>query len=304
MIKSILSVFIILLLTATSVHAQDYIDLVHLYYSNTPQNSFKNSESQTRVQELGFSLTYPMKLKNGNSLLMGVDGEGLYSSFTDSSSSGSVGSFTAKVGYVKTLGSKWTGMCILLPKIASDFHGTINRKDFQVGTFIMFKYAKRDDFKYKLGLYANAELFGTFFVPLFGLYYMSPNKKFETDLTLPLAGDANYRLAKKMVVGARFVALVKTYNLNNYYYHQSGEYLAKTTNDLYTYLGYEFKKGIIVRGQVGYSFGRHYRIYDSEDTVDWGLSAFKFGDHRKQLNSDFQDGLLFRIDLTYRFYLK
>jgi hypothetical protein len=54
---------------------------------------------------------------------------------------------------------------------------------------------------------------------------------------------------------------------------------------------------------VGYSIGRNYRIYDIQDRATWGLSAFKFGDNREQLNSDFSDGLIFRTRFIYRFHL-
>lgn len=299
---SVVCRILVVLLLPCLAQAQNYVDLANVYYGNTPQNAFKDSDTKTRVQETGFSLTYPQKLKNGNAIIFGVDGESISGSFTAAGGINNVGSITAKLGFNQNIGAKWSGTYVFLPKVASDFYGPLGSRDFQYGGLVVFKYIKRSDFKYKVGLYANSELFGPFFVPVLGVYYKSPNKKFEMDLSLPISGDINYRFTEKFFVGTRFLGLIKTYNLHQPYYNNKGQYLSKASNDLYAYLGYEFLKGLIVRGQVGYTFGRRYRIYDNNDTVSWGLSAAKFGDNRQQLNTDFKDGLLFRLDLIYRFY--
>lgn len=295
---------IILILSSTLLQAQDYVDLAQAFYSNTPLSQFEDSENKTNVQDFGLSLTYPQKLKNGNAIILGADAETMSAKFTASGDMARVGSVMAKIGYNQALGTKWSGTYIFLPKVASDFYGPADSKDFQYGALVIFKYIKRSDFKYKLGLYYNSELFGPFFVPVLGVYYKSPNKKFETDLALPINGDANYRITPKVLVGVRFVALVRSYNIHKTYYSAQGEYLTKASNDLFAYVGYEFKGGLILRGQAGYTFGRRFRLYESDDKVDWGLSAAKFGDERIQLNTDFNDGLIFRVDLTYRFYTK
>ncbi len=284
--------------------AQDYVDLASAYYTNTAMNQIEKSDQSTRVQEYGVSFTYPKKFKNGNALIAGVDAEAMNVSMTPAGEFSTVGSVMLKVGLNQQLGEKWSGTYVFLPKVASDFYGPLNSKDFQYGGLAIFKYAKRSDFKYKLGLYYNSELFGPFFVPVFGVYYKSPNKKLEVDLSLPINGDVNYRLNDKWFVGWRYYAIVKTYNLHRQYYQVDGQYLAKSNNETYLYLGCEVKKGLLIRGQVGYSVGRNFRLYASDDKADWGLSAFKFGDDRTQLNTDFANGVLFRLDMIFRIYTK
>ena len=44
-------------------------------------------------------------------------------------------------------------------------------------------------------------------------------------------------------------------------------------------------------------------IYENEDKIDFGLSLFRFGDKRKQLNTDFENGQFHRLELGYRIYL-
>ncbi len=285
--------------------AQNYLDLVQVFYSNTPLNQFDSSLNKTRVQDFSFNATLPIKVNNQTSIITGLDVEWMYAGLTPTGGSGSVAGIIAKLGVNHKLNDKWTTSFILLPRLASDFKkpgGGLSREDFQLGGLWMFKYAASANLKYKLAMYYNAELFGPFCSPIVGLYYKSPNQKFETDISLPFFVDANYRIKPAVFTGIKFQAFVRTFNLHDPYYHDNGEYLAKTSNEIYTYLGYEPIKGLLLKANIGYSVGRNYRLYDIQDKVAWGLSAFRFGDDRKQLNADFADGLLFRVDCVYRFY--
>lgn len=285
--------------------SQNYIDLANLFYTNTPLNQFDSSLKKTRVQDLNFSLLVPFKLSEKTTLISGIETEWMYAALTPTGSSGSVASIGAKIGLNMQLNEKWNGSAILIPKLASDFknpEGGISSEDFQLGLFTMFKYSVRTDKKYKLGLYYNTELFGPFISPIIGLYYKGKNGKTELDLSLPFLAEISYNFNSKIKVGSRFNAFVRTYHLHDPYYQVKGEYLAKTSNEIYGYFAIEPRKGLILKLNLGYSVGRNYRLYDIEDKVAFGLSAFRFGDKRQQLNSDFADGMLFRIDLIYRYY--
>ncbi len=286
-------------------HAQQYLDLVQVYYSNTPLNQFDSSLNKTRVQDFSFNSTLPIKLNDKTNLITGLDVEWMYTDLTPAGSSGSVVGIILKLGINRQLNDKWTANLITLPRLASDFKnpsGGVTREDFQLGGLLLFKYAAKPNLKYKFAMYYNSELFGPFLSPIVGLYYKSPDQKFETDLSLPFFADGNYRVTPKIFAGLKFQAFVRTFNLHDPYYKDNGEYLAKTSNELYTYLGFEPMKGVLLKANIGYSVGRNYRLYDIHDRVAWGLSAFRFGDDRKQLNADFADGLLFRVDCVYRFY--
>lgn len=297
----------LIFLNSGSLYAQNYVDLLQAFYSNTPLNQFDSSLNKTRVQDFGLAFTLPIIINPKNTLVTGMEMERMSASLTPAGTSGSVASILLRLGINKQLNEKWNGTVLLLPKLASDFQKTANTtaivpEDFQIGTFIMFKYIKNPNYKYKIGLYANTDLFGPMFSPMLGLYYKSENKKFEADITLPFLADLNYRVMEKAQAGLRFSAFVRTYNLHNPYYSVNGEYLTKTSNEIYSYFAFEPKKGIVIKTSLGYSIARNYRLYDIQDKVAFGLSAFRFGDNRKQLNSDFADGIIFRIDLIYRFY--
>ena len=197
---------------------------------------------------------------------------------------------------------KWTGTYLFMPKLSSDLK-KIGRDDFQFGGLVLIDYKKREKFKYRFGLYYNSELFGPYFVPLFGLYYMSDNDKFEINATLPVWVDFNYRFATWFRLGTNFSGLTRTFNINEPQFAENGEYLVKQSNEIFLYGQFEFLKSFIIQAKIGYSVGRRYSIYDETDKVGFGLLLFRFDDDRDQLNSEFADGLIFRVRLIYRFSL-
>lgn len=294
---------VVFLAICTIGSAQKYVDLAKFFYANTPANQFDSTTAKTRVQEYGMDITLPIKLKNGNALLTGFYAESISTRVNPAEPNlTSVYTTMLKLGMNIKHNENWSGTYLLLPKLSSDFKN-IGANDFQIGAIFLLKYQKKENLNYKLGLYYNTELFGPFFVPILGLYYLSPNEKLEVDLSLPLWADFNYKVLDKVRVGVNFAAFVRSYYLNEPFQGNSDNYLTKSTNELYGYLQFDLGKSIVLQTKVGYSIGRNYRVYDSNDDIDWGLSAFKFGDNRKQLNPDFKDGLVYRARLIYRFHL-
>ena len=298
----LIQVLFLFLLTTPSF-SQKYIDIVKLHYANTPVNQFDSATNGTRVQEYGLDFLYPVKLKNNNALLTGfyIDNTSVNISPTNSNLT-SVSTALLKVGINIKYSEKLSVTYMLLPKISSDFKD-IGNKDFQLGALLLAKYSKSENLTYQAGAYYNSELFGPFFVPILGLYYQSNNKKFEANLKIPISADINYTLNSWLRTGVNFSAFVRTFHLNKPVQGNSDIYLTKSTNEIYTYLQFDLPKGIILQTNVGYSIARNYRTYDINDQINWGFSAFKFGDNRKQLNTDFSDGLILKAKLVYRFSL-
>ena len=292
----------VLIIVSSGLSAQNYVDLAKFYYANTPANKFDSSEATTRVQEFGLDVNLPIVLKKDYVFLTG---------FTFGSSSARVSSLNEDVSSVYTVllkvgmnikhNDKWTGTYMFMPKLSSDLK-KIGREDFQFGGLVLFDYSKRAKFKYRFGLYYNSELFGPYFVPLFGIYYKSNNDKFEINATLPVWADLNYRLANWFKVGVNFSGLTRTFNINEPQFSEKGEYLVKQSNELFLYGQFELFKSIIIQTKIGYSLGRRYGIYDVKDKVGFGVLLFRIDDDRNQLNSEFADGLIFRVRLIYRFF--
>ncbi|HEY9222431.1 MAG TPA: DUF6268 family outer membrane beta-barrel protein [Lutibacter sp.] len=300
--KYILSFLLGLVLISAS--AQNYIDIGRFYYANTPLNTFENTSEQTKVEEFGLQLTFPIVLNDKTIVLTGLSADRsrlrLDQDFTGYTALNKV---RLLLGLNQVYSEKWTGMYVLLPSIASDFD-VISKEDLQLGLLTLFTYKKKENLKYKLGFYTNTENYGPLFVPLLGLYYLSPNKKFESTLLLPGQVDFNYQLAKKTVLGINFDGMTSSYNLHESIYIPKGQYVVRSSNELYTYLQFQLGKSLYAKTKVGYSISRTYKVFDNDDKVDLSLSSFYFGDDRTQLNTNFEKGLIFRAEIFYRIHFK
>lgn len=278
--------------------SQSYIDLAKFHYAITPPNEFDNIGGSTNIEEFGADITLPIQLNNNNAVLTGLMLEQIKLKIHPLSDFITISTINLKIGFNLNHSEKWNGTYLLLPKLSSNFE-KITAKDFQLGGLILLKYNKNDNLKYNVGLYYNNELFGAFFVPLFGLYYKSKNNKLEANLTLPIWADMNYQLKNWLTIGTNFTAGVRSYYLGN-----DNAYAVKKTNEIFGYLQFNIKKSVIIQTKTGYTIGRSYRVYDENEKIDMGVSSFRFGDNRTVLNPDFEDGLIYQIRLIYRFNLE
>ncbi len=201
---------------------------------------------------------------------------------------------------------KWSTTVLLLPKLASRFEDKVSRQDFQFGTLGLAKMKKSEHMTCKFGAYVNGDKFGPFLVPLLGFYY--EKDKLEMDVIVPSYAKVNYSITSKMTAGINWRATVKSYNLNGPTINTPASvtqpfYLHHLSNEVAAHVGFEPIKGIIVRGVAGLSLGRSFRVYQNDDKIDFGLSLFRFGDDRVPLNTDYDNGLLYRAEIAYRVYL-
>lgn len=291
-----------LILAGSLAFSQNYVDILKVSASTTSNNSFDSSSTKTKLNELIVDLTLPVKINEGFSVLTGVIYEDIQTKLFADGIVKNFGSTALKLGFNKQLTEKWSTTVVALPKIASDYN-SFNSRDFQMGGIALFKYKKRDNLNFKTGLYYNSELFGPFFVPMLGMYYQSPNKKFEANILLPLQADINYQVVPFMNVGVNFNGQIRSYHLNNVTYANPNTYVTKSTNELFGYLKFNITKNISLQTKVGQSFGRTYKVYNENDKVDFGLPLIFVGHKREQLNSNFSNGLIFQATLVYRLHL-
>ncbi len=280
--------------------AQKYVDIAKLYYGNSGVSNFENSDVGTRVKELGFDLTVPVVINSNNAFLTGLIYDRTQTKLFEEEPEETISILGLRAGLSKQHSNKWSGTYILIPKLASDFK-SITRKDFQISTIVLMKYTKREDLNFKVGGYYSSEFFGPMFVPLFGLYYLSPNRKFETNLTLPFLADANYKLHERVHIGINFFGQVRSYHLSEIPESSKEGYVVKTSNDLFGYLKFNLGKSLSVQTKLGYALGRSYRVYDEADKIKFGSVLIRVGDDRTQLNTDFSSGWMYQAMLVYRF---
>jgi hypothetical protein len=293
--------FLGLALYANSAWGQEYVDVVKLNYNNTTQNTFVYSEVASQIMELDLETTVPIVLNSRTNFITGFIFERIETQLFEDGATENFGSFNLKIGMNRVHSEKWSGTYVLVPKIASDFE-QISTNDFQLGGFALLKYRKNSSTSYKIGLYTNSELFGPWVVPLFGIYYLSPSKRFEANVTAPVSADFNYALHSKFAVGFNYAGMVRTYHLTNVTSTGDDGYVERATNEVAGYLKFNLTQRLGLITRFGHSLGRHYRVYDEDDKITIGFPLTYIGDDREQLNTDIKDGWVYQFLLIYRFH--
>ena len=284
-------------------YSQSYFDIVSLSYTNSTSNEFEISNDKTTVKEYIFELNYPIVLNKKTILLTGLFANKTKLNLDATLPMSNLDVLGVNFGVNKTLNDTWSATLMGFSRLASD-KLKFSKDNFQVGFLSLFTNKKRNNLKFRYSIYANTEKYGLLVVPIFGMYYLSNNKKFEVNFNLPIIADINYKLFNKAWLGMRFDGIGATYNLTDQNYSSTGAYVAKNSNELVSYFRYRLSKSLYINSKIGYAIGRNYKVFDANDKIDLALSSFYFGDQRIQLNERFKDGVVFKVELLYRFHFK
>ena len=281
--------------------AQEYVDVLKIGYGQTFKNEFEGANDNTYVKSFEADLTYPVVIHENHALITGVNFSRNNLELFPGADFTSLYSTTLKLGLASTFGEKWSSTVVLLPKIASDYK-EITGDDFYFGGIALLKYQKTDHLKYRFGLYATSEAFGFFTTPIIGWYYLSPNNRFEMDMSLPIAADVNYSFGST-TLGIDYFGIGRSFRLYGNA-SESSAYVDLSSLEFASYVQFNvLQKSILLRAKLGYATC-DYEVYADGDTIDLGLSAFSFGDDRTQLNPDLNGGIFLKFEAVYRFHLK
>ena len=281
--------------------AQEYVDLLKIGYGQTFNNDFEAANANTYVKSFEADLTYPVVIHEKHALITGLNFSRNNLELFPGADFTSLYSTTLKLGLASTFNEKWSSTLVLLPKIASDYK-EITGADFYFGGIALLKYQKTDHLKYRFGLYATSEAFGLFATPIIGWYYLSPDNRFEMDMSLPIAADVNYTFGST-TIGIDYFGIGRSFRLYGNA-SESSAYVDLSSLEFASYLQFNvLQKSVLLRAKLGYATS-DYEVYADGETIDLGLSAFSFGDERTQLNPDLKGGIFLKFEAVYRFHLK
>lgn len=291
--------FLILLFPLVT-SAQEYVDLFRIGYGQTLNNNFEGVGSNTNVESFEVGFTFPVVINENHALITGADFSLNNVQLFPETEYSSLYSTNLKLGMASTWSEKWSSTIILLPKIASDYKN-ISSNDFYLGGFALLKLKKNENFKYRFGVYASQEAFGLFTTPILGWYYLSPNKRFEMDMSLPIAADVSYKFGLT-TLGIDYFGIGRSYNIN--YENSPTLYADLSSLEFAGYLQFNaLEESVLLRAKVGYS-SNNYEMYAEGEKIDLGISAFSFNDDRTQLNPTINGGVFLKVEAIYRFHLK
>jgi len=290
-----------ILLLSLNGFAQDYVDIVNISYSEGFNTEFEDGSGQTHVTSFDVAFTYPIVINENNAIITGVDFSNISLALTATAPNSHLNSTTLKIGWAATINERWSSTLVFLPKVTSDYKN-IDGDDFYFGGFGVLKYQQKENLLYRFGAYASSEAFGVFATPIFGIYYTSTDDKWEVDLSLPIAANVNYLIGNNLKLGADYIGLGRSYSLT--VDDIKGTYVQQNSLDFSAYLEKAFvQQSILVRLKAGFSTN-DYEVYDIDETIDLGLSAFRLGDNRTQLNQNINSAPFLKIEAIYRFYIE
>lgn len=291
-------------LLGTTCAAQQFVDLAKVYYSTSPYNHFENSTQTSHITEFGGEVLLPVVLKNEQVILTGLAFDKTTVKPGIDKSPIELYTINPRIGASLKHSEHWGGQYVLLPQIASDLQGPLTMDDVQLGIIGVLNYNHRKNLSYRFGAYYSTSLTGPGIFVIAGFYYQNPNARWTFDFTMPVWGDVNYKISERWSAGLRYDGMVRSYYLHEPPFTDGGEYLVKLSPEIYGYLQLAVAKNYILQLKVGHSIGRSYRVFENGDRIDLGFTGLNFGDKRKQLNTDFEDGFIFQLRLHYRFFLK
>ena len=289
--------YFLLLLISITVHSQQYVDLFSLNYTQSDA-SYANFSEKTAISNFDIALTIPIIINDKYVFITGVDFNKNAIQLSPNYSNNSLFLTRLKAGLRIKYSDKWSGTYLLLPKVASDYIN-VTTNDLYLGGAIVFKYQKKENLNYKFGMYASNEAYGLFVSPLLGMYYKSPNTKFEMNVTFPTDLDLNYSATQKTKIGIDYSAVGKSYRMTTE--NSRKRYAENNSLQFSTYIqNNSIFKNILFRIKTGFSTNE-YEVYPINQKIDLRISAFKFGDHRSQINTILSGSPFVMFESIYRF---
>ncbi len=290
--------FILFLLLSNLCSSQSYVDLFSINYGKSAKTSYENSSQTTTITNLDADLTLPIELNEKYAIITGIDFSNNTLQLFPDANYNNLYLTRVKAGINISHSEHWSGTYILLPKLSSDYIN-LSMDDFYLGGVAVLKYKKSKNLSYKFGLYASNEAFGLFISPLIGLYFLSPNSRFEMNLYLPNNADLNYSLTNKTKIGTDFVARGKSFKLttdgtrSSYAENNSLEFSSYVQNN-------SLIKNVLIRLKLGFSTNS-FEVYPIDQKIAFATTLFKFGDNRTQLNTNLSSSAFVKIEAIYRF---
>lgn len=281
-------------------NAQEYLDLFSVNYGKSQKTTFENSSFNTSISTFQTNLTLPVVLNEKYTVISGINFNSYSLQLFPDSNTNHLYSTTLRAGLRINHSEHWSGIYLLLPKASSDYIH-LSGEDFYLGALALLKYKRDQNFGYSFGLYGSSEAFGLSMTPIIGLYYHSPDKRFEMNLFLPNDADLNYSLTDKTKVGVDFLGHGNSYKLTTADIRSN--YVENKSIDFFSYVQQSvFDKKILLRLKMGYTLNQ-FSIYPMDQKLDLQILALKFGDNRTKLFDDKSNTIVFKMEAIYRFDL-
>ncbi|WP_072037619.1 aminotransferase class V-fold PLP-dependent enzyme [Flavihumibacter sp. ZG627] len=261
-----LKLLFLLMLLHPELMAQPYVDPLQVRYTH----GFRNSNAEaTPFNHIWVGSDIPIKLKDKTYLLLSPFYEQWRIDSADRSGIfPTIKSIVFPVGLILPIGSsKWS--LTVIPMVRTNGEKLFGDNTLQVGGASFASYARKQNQKFRFGVYVNNEFTGFFIWPLLGADWRLDEKNYIFGL-LPGRLTYEHKWSEKFYGGASFRAITNSYRLLN------GHFLRIEDNQVSLYLDYYPAKKLCLTLEPGYGVLRKMRTginsknYISDDNMGDG----------------------------------
>lgn len=295
----------LVLLTLTSVRAQNWIDLGNIYWRTSPFNNIEGSSEKRNLNMYAADAKIPLVIDDNNVIIVGLEyqhntitsNDPLWPNYSFSSS-------MLQLGWEHKWNDKSKMLFMAIPRFNSDYND-VNIGHFQMGGLALGTTKRNENFDWKYGMYYNGELFGPMFVPLFGFNWKI-NDKWRYKMLIPLNFELSYQPGERFRTGLRFDGVNASYA----YQGIAGNplingYIDKADNNAWLFSEFHFGKNIWFHLKAGHSVLRKYRFFREGDQMITKLGPVNIGDARNNgvpldVPVFFKNGFSFEARFIYR----
>ena len=294
--KNISLSVLILLFGLIAASSQNKFTVAEFNYNFASGSKYENSELKSNIGYLSGVLNFPVFSSGKVTFLAGMRSN-VWSVKYDTEQEWPINYYSLglTLAYNQKFSNDNSFLFVFIPRYNSDLLNS-STKAWQFG-FLSY-YTKRSSEKYlwKVGAYVNTEFFGLFAVPIYGIDW-DINSRWSFTGDIPIWAKINYKVSEKLNLGFSYMALVSSYRLTGEF---NNDYILRFAIEPVVYVEIPVVKNFYLKGKVGYTMGRDYPVYNSDDKLNWKLSMIEFGDERTSLNPVVKDGMFFEISLVYK----
>jgi len=259
----------VLLLISACAESQPYIDLINARYISSPGNqSASKDKNATTLNYLSISATVPFQFKNEKDAIILTPFFERWESAVDSRNNYSPYHYglVLPIGFLKSIpDSRWT--VLTMPIIRIDDAVIDTKSAWQFGGAVIASYKKNDQLTYKFGVYANAEFFGLFLIPLVGIDWKI-NDRNNLFGVLPAALTFEHKFNNHFYGGGVFRTFTNSYR------DYEPNYWRVDENQLGIFLDSYLGNHVVLNLEFGHSIlrkirsGQEYKVNDNWNAAD------------------------------------
>jgi len=205
-----LLIFIVLRAGSFTSEAQPYVDLLNIQGQlSKPIDDRSKDNTGTHTYFFSSDLSLPLKIRK-DVLAIGASYSILkYRQWADREID--MNSLLLSFAWIKQWkNDKLKTSFVLIGRTNAYPKNSISSNNLQVGGAILQTIKKRQNLKYKFGIYYNSEFFGPFILPLAGIDW-NINERLNLFGVLPGSMNLEYKLGKYINVGLAFRSITNSY---------------------------------------------------------------------------------------------